>query len=235
MTIVEALRPFSRYFAEIEVGRIEGEGRTAELRRKYAALLGEQTKKALRYGANKAVETLRTAVGCRHVPRDLAALYAFADGEFNSGALLPELEFMRADFVQKAIDANRQACTMDLLPRFMLHAIPFMRNLVGSQVFMFSQDDDSEEDQNVYLLDNEDLVVLRMSMGLPLFMKRIFLMRAENDRVGGAPCTGDFRELTPCELRIVEGLEQEVYPVVKKAGITMFSLERPSEWPASWL
>lgn len=234
----EVCAPLRRYIEGVDDGspaEVTTAGRTAELRRKYAALLNEQTKKALRPAADeRTLEKLMSAVRPRSVPSGLIGLYEFADGEFNSGVLLPELEFLRVEYALKAMEANRRAHEMDLLPKFMAHSVPFMRNAVGSHIFMMAGFEGLPEDPSVYLLDNEELMVLRLSGSLPSFITRIILMREANDKQRGPVCTGDFRDLSPVEQDVAMRVEQGVFPLLQRAGVTMFSLERESEWPQSW-
>lgn len=185
-----------------------GQGRGAELRRKYAAKLDEQARKALRAGA--AVETflrLNAAISPLTIPAALVDIYRIADGECSSGFLLPDIEFMRIDYVMAAIEANARVCEMEVLPKHLTEMIPFMRDGIGNQILVRAVNLGEPSDESIYFLDAQELRLSVISNNLFKFFKRIEEMHCANKLEGAVVCPGDFRFLTVREREIARAIE----------------------------
>jgi hypothetical protein len=194
-------------------------GRTAELRRKFAARLDDVSRIAFRSPApEEAIERLAEHVLPMELSQDHREMYTVADGECSIGVFLPNIEFLRVDYVKAVLDANRQAVSMGALSRLVLSALPVFRDLAGNQFSIVAR---SDLKPGVYFLNLEELEMRMISTSLRRFAERLVRMNERNRQAASVVCPGDFRTLSQEEVAIAEGVEvDQIDPQKYRIGPT---------------
>ena len=181
-------------------------GRTAELKRKFASRLAELSEVRLRPPVSDLlIAKLRRAVFRSDLPQEVLELYSVADGETTSGFFVPELEFLRVDYVLKLLQANDEAHKMGLLPATLESCVPLFRDSVGNQIVVMLGPVELCGQIAFINMEQPKLQVISRSTGH--LISRLAQMKRMNQEAGKATCPGDFRNLTSAELVVASSVE----------------------------
>lgn len=196
-------------------------GRAAQLRAKFASQLADLSRVDFREPASdKEIDSLRAVFGTGGLPGHVADLYRLADGECSQGVFVPQLEFLRVEFVVALKAANETAISMKVLPKELVGSVPIFRDSIGNQLVLIEGGVSSLQG-GVYYLDMESLEARIVSETLPALIERLVQMHEQNAGASKLQCPGDFRRLSQAEEVIASRVEAGRYP---------FSLQRGHNW-----
>jgi hypothetical protein len=179
---------------------VSGTGRTAELRRKFAAQLDAVSRRALRPPVSEVeLRKLQNVVAPRTLPSELVDLFTVADGEVSEGLFVPDLSFHRAAWVAAHTAALQMAEVGGPLARVLDHGIPLFKDVVNHSIVLIGPE---LPDSGVHYIDVDSMSATLVSHSLSQFIERLVRMHEANIAAGHTVCPGDLRDLNALEQRI---------------------------------
>jgi hypothetical protein len=182
--------------APADAGSVQGTGRSAELRRKYAAALADVTRRALRPPASQAdLIRLAEVLSPSPIPAEVDALYALANGEVSEGLFLPELKFLPAPTAADLCRGNRSIADGGPVGAVLKAGLPLFGGAAGDQLVLVSA---SAENAGVYYIDADDYTATRVGADLIGFFHRLVEMHKGNRAAGRTVFSGELDSFSEC-------------------------------------
>jgi hypothetical protein len=175
--------------APSDMAPVQGTGRTAELRRKYAAMLGDGTRRALRPPVSQAdLRRLADSFAPMPLPTEVTALYAVANGEVSEGLFLPDLTFLPAETAAKLCGGNRSIADEGTVGDVLEAGLPLFGIATGDQILLVPG---ATEGSGIYYINANDYTATRIGSELTGFIRRVVEMHEGNRAAGRIVFRGD--------------------------------------------